>query len=120
MKDQTKISEATKKIVMERQRGLSITGMWLGRGVNYHHCITSGLGEKGVGYEWNVVALTPEEHRLYHDKAEHIGRYTFQEFETLMFNHLKIKYPMWSKDKCKVKKGYEEKDYGVYQCKLRK
>lgn len=113
----TEISQETRKIVLERQNNISPLGQWLGRGVEFHHVCTSGLGEKGVGYEWNVVALTPEEHRCITDhKPIFINgkqRYTYEEAITLIKNHLKMNYGKWSEDKCKVHKGWEEKDYGI-------
>lgn len=114
---QTEITQKTKADVLIRQRGMSISGAWLGNNVNFHHVIGTGLGEKGVGYEWNVIALTPEEHRWVHDhqpiKVGNHVRYTYEEFITLMKNHLKINYPNWTEEKCKVHKGWEEKDYGI-------
>lgn len=114
---QTIISENTKKAVLERQNNLSIFGQWLGNGVEFHHVCTSGLGEKGVGYEWNVVALNPQEHRAITDHKPIVingrVRYSYEEAITLIKNHLKINYPNWCESKCKVKKGYKESDYGI-------
>lgn len=71
----------------------------------------------GVGYEWNVIALTPQEHAEYHNGG-HITvfgrkRYTHKEFETLMRNHLILTHENWSEEKCKVHKGWEEENYGI-------
>lgn len=114
---QTIITEATRKKVLERQNYLSVFGQWLGNGVEMHHVCTSGLGEKGVGYEWNVCALSTEEHRAITDhqpiKVNGKEIYTYEEAITIMKNHLKINYPNWCESKCKVKKGYSESDYGI-------
>lgn len=106
------ITLATKQKVWERQKGVSILS---------HYPITKemccchfiGRGEKsGVGYEWNIVGLTPDEHRLL-DENKPIGRYTNQEAQTLLRNHLILNYKGWSEDKCSYHKYWEEKDYGV-------
>lgn len=114
---QTIISEETRKVVYDRQNGFSPFGQFLGSRVEYHHFIGSGLGEKGVGYEWNIVALTPEEHRAIHDhqpiKVYGRQRYTYDEAITIIGNHLKLNYSGWAKDKCKIKKGYAKEDYGI-------
>ena len=71
----------------------------------------------GVGYEFNIVALTPQEHRNLHDKKKikvyGRDRYTWQEFETLCRNHLILHYDNWSYEGCKYHKYWKEKDYGI-------
>ena len=109
------ITPRTKDLVLKRQGNKSITGVSLYHGVNFHHYVPrSG---SGVGYEWNIVALTPEEHREFHDhapiKVNGFKHYTWQQLETLMHNHLIKHYDGWTFDKCIYKKGFEEADYGV-------
>ena len=108
------ISEETKKTVMERQHYKSITGVALSDyNVNFHHVV--GRGQEGVGLDFNIVAITFDEHRAYHDgrsiKVNGRDRYTNKEFETLMKNHLKLNYVNWSEDNCKIKKYWDEEDY---------
>lgn len=109
------ISEDTKRRVMDRQHGRSISGAALTSSVEFHHCVFRSAG--GVGYEWNIVALTPYEHRCIHDrqpiKVYGRNRYSYDEFITLIKNHLKICYPEWSEDKCRYHKGWEEEDYEI-------
>ena len=114
----TDITDETRRIVLERQDNLSPFGQWLGRGVEFHHVVASeGLGEKGVGLEFNLVALTPTEHRSIHDKKGIVingrQRYTYDEAITLIKNHLKINYPNWSEEKCKFHKGWTKEDYKI-------
>ena len=110
------ISPETKKKVYDRQHGRSITGAFISeeRG-SFHHFISRG--QEGVGYEWNIVMLTFDEHRAYHDKqpikVNGRNRYTVKEFETLMRNHLILNYDNWSVENCKVHKNYLEEEYGV-------
>ena len=61
------ISQATKEKVLERQGYRSISGVALNT-ADFHHVIYRS--NSGIGYEWNVVAITPEEHRLFHDKQD--------------------------------------------------
>ena len=110
------ISEATKKAVLERQGYRSISGVSLiGKVIEFHHFIYRS--SQGIGYEWNIVAITSEEHRALHDKQDikvgGLARYSWLEFETLIRNHLLINYDGWSIDKCKYKKGYSKEDYEV-------
>jgi len=110
------ISPKTRKTVLERQKGRSISGVYLmPYSTEFHHFIyRSG---SGVGYEWNVVALTSEEHRAVHDhqpiKIFGRERYSADEFEILMRNHLKENYTNWSEDLCRYRKGWNEEDYEV-------
>ena len=110
------ISEETKRKVLERQRGKSLSGVALTPyNTEFHHVIfRSG---SGVGYEWNIVAITSEEHRLYHDhqniKVYGRERFTWDEFDTIMKNHLKYEYPNWTEKLCKYHIYWEEKDYGI-------
>lgn len=109
------ISQTTKEKVLKRQNGRSISGAALLTQVEFHH--VRPRSDSGVGYEWNIVALTPAEHRQLHDKVNirvnGRDRYTWQEFETLCRNHLKIRYPNWTYDLCKYHKYWSEDDYGI-------
>lgn len=110
------ISLKTKEKVLKRQSNKSISGASLyNNNVEFHHVVFRS--SSGVGYEWNIVALTSDEHRALHDKnmIEVNGRvrYTNEEFEILIKNHLKIKYPNWSEDKCKYHKYWKEQDYEI-------
>lgn len=110
------VTEQTKRIVLERQGYRSISGATLKLGATEFHHVRP-RSSSGVGYEWNIVALTSEEHRLLHDKKKikyyDRDRWEYEEFETLIRNHLKINYPNWSYKACKYEKGYEVKDYGI-------
>lgn len=115
------VTEETKKRVLDRQKYLSISGASLTvRSVEYHHVVPRS--KSGVGYEWNIVAITSEEHRLYHDhlpiKIYGRERYTWEEFDTLMKNHLKSRYPKWTEKGCRYQKHFEEKDYGIEREKI--
>ena len=83
--------------------------------VEFHHVVPRSAS--GIGYEWNICAITKDEHRWYHDHANirvnGKDRYTYLEFEILMKNHLKKMYTGWAEEKCKFRKYAEEKDYGV-------
>ena len=110
------ISYETKQKVLDRQGNRSVSGVYLAPyNIEFHHVIPRSAS--GVGYEWNIVALTKEEHRLYHDHcsipANGKERYTWLEFDILMKNHLKMRYEGWSEEKCKVRKYAEESDYKV-------
>lgn len=110
------ISFATKQKVLDRQGNRSITGVYLAPyNVEFHHVIPRSAS--GVGYEWNIVAITKDEHRWFHDHCDiqvnGRKRYTYMEFDILMKNHLKMRYEGWSEEKCKVRKCAEESDYGV-------
>lgn len=111
------ISDKERKLVIERQKGFSISGRSLSvYGCEIHHFRSRGCD--GVGYEFNLVALTPEEHRAVHDKQpiyfSKCIRYTYQEFQTLMRNHLIRNYINWTYDGCKYNKYYNDKeDYRI-------
>lgn len=110
------ISQETKKAVWERQHGRSISGVALyPNTTEYHHVIPRSAS--GIGYEWNIVAITHDEHRWYHDhsniKVNGRDRYTYMEFGILMKNHLKLHYENWSEERCRFRKYAEEEDYGV-------
>lgn len=113
------ISQQTKKAVLGRQHCRSISGVALhGGNTEFHHVIyRSG---SGIGAEWNVVAITSEEHRRYHDgcsiKVNGRDRYTNEEFGILMKNHLKMNYIGWSEEKCRYQKYKEFDEYGVIRC----
>ena len=117
--DYTKAKEITlqtKEKVLKRQDYKSISGISLaGKQVEFHHFVARS--SSGVGYEWNIVAITFDEHRRYHDgcsiQVNGKDRYTPEEFKTLIRNHLILNYIGWSEDKCKFHKGWEEKDYEV-------
>lgn len=118
---QTKeISDKTKKAVLERQGYRSITNAYLNeRTASFHHYIHRSAS--GIGYEWNIVALTFDEHRAVHDhqpiKVNGRVRYTYEEMDTLMRNHLILHYRNWSVDNCKYKKRMSEADYKVERIK---
>ena len=108
------ISEETKKYVLERQHGKSISGAVLSNyNVSFHHVVSRG--NQGVGFDFNVVAITFDEHRQFHDgqniKVNGRDRYTPEEFETLMWNHLKLNYSGVSKETNTYHKYWEEEDY---------
>lgn len=109
------ITNETKLKVLERQHRRSLSGAVLTTSVEFHHYIYRSAS--GIGFEWNVIALTPEEHRAVHDhKPIRINgkiRYMPDEFDTLMRNHLILNYEGWTVDKCKYHKYWEEEDYEV-------
>ena len=110
------ISQETKQVVMERQHYRSISGVALSPyNVEFHHVIFKG--DQGIGQEWNICAITKEEHRLFHDHNDICvngrKRYSWLEFDILMKNHLKLWYEGWSEDACKYKKYKEFWEYGV-------
>lgn len=110
------ISETTKKAVLERQGNRSISNAYLSEGsASFHHFVPRSAS--GIGYEWNIVALTFDEHRAVHDhqpiKVNGKVRYTWEEFQTLMRNHLILRYRNWSVQNCKYKKNVSAADYGV-------
>lgn len=109
------ISAKTKNEVLDRQHNRSITGVYLTPyNCEFHHVIQRGSGS-GVGLAFNIIALTFDEHRAYHDKQNILvngrKRYTWMEFEIIMKNYLKIQYPGWREDICHIHKYWEEKDY---------
>lgn len=91
------VFETVKQKVLKRQNNLSISGVWLGNGVNYHHIKPRSHG--GLGIEENIVALTPLEHRELHDHQSITvnGKkyYTYDEFQTLIRNHMRRNYKNW-------------------------
>ena len=110
------ISDNTKKAVMERQGYRSISNAFLTeQTASFHHFVPRS--SSGVGYEWNVVALTFDEHRAIHDhqpiKVNGRERYSWEEFQTLMRNHLLLRYTNWSVANCKYRKHADYEDYGV-------
>lgn len=110
------ISAETKREVLERQGYRSISGVALtASNTEFHHYVFRSRG--GVGHEWNIVAVAAEEHRAIHDhqpiKVNGRERYTWAEFQTLIHNHLCLRYNGWSVDRCKYHKFWEEEDYKV-------
>ena len=110
------ISYETKMKVLDRQGNRSISGVMLSPyNVEFHHVMPRSAS--GAGFEWNIVCLTKEEHRWYHDhcniQVNGRDRYTYLEFEILMKNHLKKMYEGWSEYSCKFHKYWNEEDYGV-------
>ena len=110
------ISYETKCKVLDRQGNRSISGVMLSpNNVEFHHVIYRS--DSGIGYEWNIVALTRDEHRWVHDHQPIMVngrvRYTWYEFNIVMKNHLKKMYEGWSEYSCRFHKNWEEKDYGV-------
>lgn len=108
------ITQETKKAVLERQHYRSISGVALTeRNVEFHHVIYRSAS--GVGLSFNIVGITPEEHRCLHDhcdiKVNGRKRYSWIEFEILCKNHLKLHYPFWREEWCKFHKYWEEEDY---------
>lgn len=114
------ISFATKQKVLDRQGNRSITGVYLSQyNTEFHHVIPRSAS--GIGAEWNIVAITSEEHRAFHDHQYILvngrKRYTYLEFDILMKNHLKLNYEGWSEENCRFHKYKDEKDYGVFRRK---
>ena len=114
------ISEATRKAVLLRQGSRSISGAYINENTaSFHHFIPRS--SSGVGYEWNIVAITFDEHRAVTDykpiKVNGKIRYTYDEFQTLMRNHLILRYKNWSVENCKYKKYKSEQEYGVERIK---
>lgn len=114
------ISDKTKKAVLERQGYRSITNAYLTENnASFHHYVPRS--SSGVGYEWNIVALTFDEHRAVHDhlpvKVNGRVRYSPEEMDTLMRNHLILRYKNWSRDNCKYKKRKSEAEYGIERIK---
>lgn len=114
MNREQQVSDETKAKVLARQKGRSISNAYL-TDVNFHHFIS--VGARGVGYEWNIVALLPLEHRQLHDGADITvngrKRYTNKEFKTLIRNHLILHYLGWDDSKCRFHKGWSEEDYEI-------
>ena len=116
VKQAKSISLETRKSVLERQHYRSISGRYISESnASLHHFVERSSG--GIGYEWNIVALTFEEHRAVHDHQPiKMGKrvlYTYDEFQTLMRNHLIINYENWSEQKCKFQKRLTEEEYGI-------
>ena len=114
------ISEETKKAVLERQGYRSVSNAYLNeRTASFHHFVPRS--SSGVGYEWNIIALTFDEHRAVTDvkpiKVNGRIRYTYDEFQTIMRNHLLLRYKNWSIENCKYKKYKTEQEYGVERIK---
>lgn len=113
------ISLATKRIVLERQHYRSISGVALtNNNAEFHHVIFRS--QSGIGAEWNIVAITSDEHRWFHEgcniKVNGRDRYTYLEFGILMKNHLKLNYNGWTEENCKFKKYKDFSEYGVSRC----
>ena len=110
------ISQQTKQVVLERQHYRSISGVALTPyNADFHHVVfRSG---QGVGAEFNVCAITKEEHSLFHDHKKipvnGADRYSWEEFDTLMKNHLKLWYENWSEKACKYDKYKDISEYGI-------
>ena len=111
------ISPETKKKVWERQNGRSVVS---GFPISVEMCCCHfiGRGEKsGVGYEWNVVGLTTDEHRLLDEnkplKINGRIRYSNAEMQTIIHNHLVENYEGWALAKCSYHKYWKEEDYDV-------
>ena len=115
-KEAKQITTDTRRAVLERQHYKSISGRYLSEeSASFHHYVERS--SSGVGYEWNIVALTFEEHRAIHDhqpiKWGKRVLYTYDQFITLIRNHLIINYENWSEKGCKYHKGWEIEDYGI-------
>ena len=114
------ISVDTRRAVLERQNYKSISGRHLTEeSASFHHYVERS--SSGVGFEWNIVALTFEEHRAIHDKKDilydpyrsKLVLYTYERFMEKIIEHLKENYEGWSEDLCKFHKGWEIEDYGI-------
>lgn len=109
------ISLETKMDVMARQGNRSISGVYLPsiESADFHHVVSRGQG--GVGLAFNIVALTPMEHRLLHDHNDipvnGRKRYTWMEFTILIKNHMKLNYYDWREEYCKYHKMWSVEDY---------
>ena len=115
-KEAKSITPKCRRAVLERQHNKSISGVFLTEGTaSFHHYVERSSG--GVGYEWNIVALTFEEHRAVHDHQPiKVGKrvlYTYDQFITLIRNHLIINYEGWTEKSCKYRKYASEEQYGV-------
>lgn len=106
------ITIETKKAVLQRQhnRSLASDKYLTLETADFHHYVERG--QSGLGYEWNIVAITREEHTNLHS-GNKVGRYKNKDFEVYMHNYLLKMYKHWTRDNCKYKKWYAEKDYGV-------
>lgn len=116
------ISQETKQKVYDRQNGKSVlSGLAITKEMCCCHFIGRGLG--GVGYEWNIIGLTPEEHRqLDLNQTIYVGkmpRWTNKEAHIIIQNHLNLNYNGWSIEKCKYQKYKKEEDYEVTRKKDR-
>lgn len=110
------ISPKTKKAVWERQRGKSILS---GKPITISECCCHYIARSasGVGYEWNIIGLTFEEHRALDTyKGINIGSSVVlpnSVAKNVIKTHLMSNYDGWSEEKCKYIKYFEEKDYEV-------
>lgn len=116
-KEAKQITTDTRRAVLERQNYKSISGRYLTEeSASFHHYVERS--SSGVGFEWNIVALSFLEHRAVHDgqpiRADNSRRviYTHKQFVDKIREHLKENYEGWSEDKCKFHKGWEIEDYG--------
>lgn len=111
------ISQETKIKVLERQHNRSISGVALTPyNAEFHHYIYRS--NSGIGMEWNIVGLTRDEHRWVHDHQPILvngnKRFTWDEFQILMRNHLILHYEGWSEEKCRyVRNKTTAEDYGI-------
>lgn len=112
-----RINEITRQNVRKRQDFRSITGIWLGEsGGHMHHFISRG--RSGVGFEWNLILMTDDEHQQYHNgglvrvNGTNIV-YTHEEFTDKMRDYLISQYDGWSEERCRFHKFWEYKDYKV-------
>ena len=112
------ISVDTRRAVLERQNYKSISGRYLTEeSASFHHYVERS--SSGVGFEWNIVALTFNEHRAIHDhqpiKADgsKLVLFTYKKFIEKIVQHFKDNYENWSEDLCKFHKGWEIEDYGI-------
>lgn len=115
------ITMDTKKRVWERQGGKSVISNYP---ITVEMCCCHYIGrgeDSGVGYEWNVVGLTPEEHQLL-DQNKNLVRngrvwYTNEQMQTIIRNHLIENYVGWTREKCSYHKYWKEEDYKVIRRK---
>lgn len=106
------ISLETKIEVLKRQHNRSLASdKYLTLDMaDFHHFITRG--QSGIGYEWNIIAITREEHIALHS-GNKVGRFENKDFDIYVQNYLLKMYKHWSRDVCKYHKWYAPKDYGV-------
>ena len=104
------ISLKTKYEVYDRQHGLSLLS---GKPITLAQCCCHYLnrGRGGVGFCWNIMALTTDEHRKF-DLHQDIDGMSHEECCRIIEEHFKQHYVDWSIERCKYKKYCDdEEDY---------
>ena len=105
------ITLQTKEKVFKRQHGRSLLSN-IPITVNQCCCHVLGRGRGGVGYEWNIIGLTYNEHRLL-DENKPIYGVSNDEVVERIKDYLRSEYDGWSEEKCHYHKYFKEADYGV-------